>query len=177
MFKKIAFIALAIVLILVNWSIFNKEKQLAEGKIVYLELAPVDPRSLMQGDYMALRFRLTDEVYKALLKAENGRPPAQDKGSSDGSVVISMDARNIGSFKRLHTDQPLAQNEVLMRYRVRNGTIKFATNAYYFQEGHGKYYQPARYGQFRVDEKGELLLVAMYDKDLVKLEPNEKNDR
>lgn len=37
-----------------------------------------------------------------------------------------------------------------------------------------KYYQPARYGQFRIDNKGELLSAGMYDKDLKKLEPNEK---
>lgn len=175
MFKKIALISLVIILILVNWSIFGKEKHLAEGRIVYLDLAPVDPRSLMQGDYMALRFRLTDAMHKALSKRENGRQQSQDMGVSDGFVVISLDARNIGSFKSLYVDQPLSHNEILMRYRVRSGTIKFATNAYYFQEGHGKYYQPARYGQFRVDGKGELLLVAMYDKELTKLEPKEND--
>lgn len=175
MFKKVALISLIIILILVNWSIFGKEKHLANGKIVYLDLAPVDPRSLMQGDYMALRFRLTDQVHKALSKAEDRRQQSHDMGTSDGYVVISLDARNIGSFKSLYLDQVLSHNEILMRYRVRSGTIKFATNAYFFQEGHGKYYESARYGQFRVDEKGELLLVAMYDKELSKLEPYEKD--
>jgi uncharacterized membrane-anchored protein len=88
-------------------------------------------------------------------------------------VVTGLDERNIGTFKRLYKDQPLLNNEILLRYRIRNGVVKFATNAYFFQEGHGKYYQPARYGQFRVDDKGELLLAAMYDKDLNKLEPTE----
>jgi uncharacterized membrane-anchored protein len=58
-----------------------------------------------------------------------------------------------------------------MRYRVRNGAVKFATNAFFFQEGHAKHYEPARYGQFRVDSSGELLLVAMYDKELNRLGP------
>lgn len=39
------------ILALVNASILDKEKLLSEGQVVYLELAPVDPRSLMQGDY------------------------------------------------------------------------------------------------------------------------------
>lgn len=174
MFKTIAFVSLMIILILVNWSIVGKEKHLVEGKIVYLDLAPVDPRSLMQGDYMALRFRLTDKVHKALSKKEDRTQRRHNLDTSDGYVVIDLDARKIGSFKSLYLDQDLSDNEILMRYRVRNGAVKFATNAYYFQEGHGKYYQPAQYGQFRVDEKGELLLVAMYDKELTKLEPNEK---
>lgn len=173
MLKKIAFVSLLIILGLVNWSIFGKEKHLVEGKIVYLNLAPVDPRSLMQGDYMALRFRLADEVYKALPKTEDRKQWRHNVAASDGYVVTSLDERNVGTFKSLYNDQILSKDEILMRYRVRNGAVKFATNAYFFQEGHGKYYQPARYGQFRVDDKGELLLVAMYDKDLNKLEPNE----
>jgi uncharacterized membrane-anchored protein len=174
MLRKIALASLVIILALVNWSIADKEKQLGEGKIVYLDLAPVDPRSLMQGDYMTLRFRLADEVYRALPKTEDSKRWRHKVTASDGYVVVSLDERNIGSFKSLYNDQVLAQDDIIMRYRVRNGAVKFATNAYFFQEGHGKYYQPARYGQFRVDDKGELLLVAMYDKALNKLEPNGK---
>jgi uncharacterized membrane-anchored protein len=172
MLKRIALVSLVIILGLVNWSILSKEKHLAEGKIVYLDLAPVDPRSLIQGDYMALSFRLADEVYKATQKSKNRRQGRFMVASSDGCVVISLDEQNIGTFKNLYDNQVLSENEILMRYRVRNGSVKFATNAYFFQEGHGKYYQPAQYGQFRVDAKGELLLVAMYDKDLKKLGPD-----
>lgn len=171
--KKIAIGSLIFILVLVNWSIVSKEKHLAEGKTVYLELAPVDPRSLMQGDYMALRFRLADEVYTALPKSTDRRLWRHDIEASDGLVVTRLDERNIAAFKSLYKDQSLSNNDILLRYRVRNGAVKFATNAYFFQEGHGKYYQPARYGQFRVDHNGELLLVALYDKDLNRLEPNE----
>lgn len=164
MHNKIALVSLVIVLGLVNWFIVGKEKHLAEGGIVYLDLAPVDPRSLMQGDYMALRFRLANEVYNALSTTD----------ATDGYVVVSLDERNIGSFKYLYKDKALSKNEILMRYRVRNGAVRLATNAFFFQEGHGNYYQPARYGQFRVDDSGELLLVAMYDKNLNKLGPDEK---
>jgi uncharacterized membrane-anchored protein len=173
MLKKVALIFLIIILGLVNWSILGKEKHLAEGKIVYLDLVPVDPRSLMQGDYMALRFRIADKVYKALPKSKDRKQWRYKVASSDGYVVTSLDEQNIGTFKSLYDDQALLEDEILMRYRVRNGTVKFATNAYFFQEGHGKYYEPALYGQFRMNNKGELLLVAMYDKDLKKLGPKE----
>ena len=90
---------------------------------------------------------------------------------------FKIDEKNIATYKAIYNDQTLADNEILMRYRVRNGAVKFATNAFFFQEGHAQYYEPARYGQFRVDDKGELLLVAMYDKDLNKLEaPADKPD-
>jgi uncharacterized membrane-anchored protein len=169
MLRKIALASLVVILALVNWSIIGKEKQLAEGRIVFLDLAPVDPRSLMQGDYMALRFRLADEVAEALPKAEDHQRRRQKVRASDGYVVVGLDDKNIGSFKSLYTDQILSEHDIIMQYRVRNGVVKFATNAYFFQEGHGKYYEPARYGQFRVDGKGELLLVAMHDTNLKKL--------
>ena len=169
--KIIAIVSLVIILGLVNGSIVGKEKHLDEGKIVYLHLAPVDPRSLMQGDYMALHFRMADEVYKVLPKTKDRMRWRHKVAASDGYVVVNLDNRSVGTFKSLYKDQPLSENEILMRYRVRNGVVKFATNAFFFQEGHGKYYEPARYGQFRVDNKGELLLVAMYDRDLKELGP------
>uniref|UniRef100_UPI00194032D6 GDYXXLXY domain-containing protein n=1 Tax=Bordetella pseudohinzii TaxID=1331258 RepID=UPI00194032D6 len=47
---------LALVLAVCNITIYQREQLLAHGQVAILELAPVDPRSLMQGDYMALRF-------------------------------------------------------------------------------------------------------------------------
>ena len=169
--KILAFGSLLIILGIVNWSIAGKEEHLAEGKIVYLALAPVDPRSLMQGDYMALNFGLATAVYDALPKEPTRQRWRHDVAASDGFVVVTLDERSIGSFKALYTDQALSKDERLMRYRVRNGAVQFATNAFFFQEGHGKYYELARFGQFRLDDQGELLLTAMYDQDLKQLGP------
>src|SRR2546427_1227855 len=64
------------------------------------------------------------------------------------------------------TGTPLAPNEVLLRYRVRGGQVKFATNAFFFQEGTAKRYEGARYGEFRVAPDGELLLTGLRGKEL-----------
>jgi uncharacterized membrane-anchored protein len=32
-----------------NWSVYKKEQTLKDGQLILLQLAPVDPRSLMQG--------------------------------------------------------------------------------------------------------------------------------
>lgn len=172
MASKIALVAMVIILCAVNWSIAGKENHLAEGKIVYLELAPIDPRSLMQGDYMALRFHVATAIYDALPKADKSKRWRQKVVATDGYVIVNVNEQNIGTFKGLYENKPLSNNDVLMRYRVRNGKVKFATNAYFFQEGHGKYYQLAQYGLFRVDDEGELLLASMHNKDLKKIEAN-----
>ena len=171
MARNIALAALIVILIVVNWSIAGKERQLTEGKVVYLELAPADPRSLMQGDYMALRFAVANDVYGALPKAAEYRHWRRDVDASDGYAVVAVNERGIGSFRRVHANEALAAGEILMRYRVRNGEVRFATNAFFFQEGQAALYQSARYGQFRVNDNGELLLTAMFDKDLNKLGP------
>jgi uncharacterized membrane-anchored protein len=124
--------------------------------VVVLELAPVDPRSLMQGDYMALRFRMANDAGAAVRAA----------AAADGRIVATVDERGVATYRGLHDGTPVASNEVLLRYRVRNGDIKFATNAFFFQEGTGRRYEGARYGELRVAPDGELLLTGLRDKDL-----------
>ena len=155
--STIALIACLAVLALVDFSIRGKERKLAEGSVVFLELAPVDPRSLMQGDYMALRFKMANDALPAI------------KGSasvSDGRIVALLDERSIAAFRRLEDGASLAGRELLLRYRVRNGELKFATNAFFFQEGSARRYEGARYGEFRVAPDGELLLTGLRGAEL-----------
>ncbi len=169
MHKIIALISLVLVLVLVNISILKKEDHLANGKIAYLALAPVDPRSLMQGDYMALRFGISSDINRALQDYHRFHKRIYLKGV-EGYIIVKLDNKKIASFKALYTNQTLSDDELLMHYRVRDDEVKFATNAFFFQEGTARYYEKARYGEFRVDDSGELLLVGMYDEHLTKLE-------
>ena len=57
--KLVAVLGLLLILLAVNWSIYKQEQVLAQGKTVLLKLAPVDPRSLMQGDYTVSYTHLT----------------------------------------------------------------------------------------------------------------------
>ncbi|MDQ6989778.1 MAG: GDYXXLXY domain-containing protein [Mariprofundaceae bacterium] len=129
---------------------------------------------MLQGDYMALRFEMANQVYDALPKTEQSRRWRHRAVAEDGFVVAGLDERKVASFLRIDDGNPVADDELLLRYRVRNGAVKFATNAFFFQEGHAQYYQAGRFGQFRVDEKGELLLVSLFDQNLKELKVLEK---
>lgn len=159
--KWIAVIAGVVVLSAINWVIYQREQLLVDGRVVLLELAPVDPRSLMQGDYMALRFKVVNDAFPARTANE----------ASDGHLVVAVDHRGVATFKRFDDGSAIAPNEALLRYRVRGGQPKFATNAFFFQEGHAEFYQKARYGEFRVARDGETLLAALRDAELVVLGP------
>ena len=159
MHNKIAAFTLIGILLLINYSIMKKEQHIADGNIIYLQLAPVDPRSLMQGDYMRLRFEISNQVSQ-LIKEQ----------SADGYLVVSLDEQRVATFARLDKDSEQIQaNELKLQYRIRGGRVKFATNAFFFEEGQAKAFNAARYGQFRVNDSGELLLVAMFDKELQKI--------
>ncbi|GJM08955.1 MAG: hypothetical protein DHS20C11_12310 [Lysobacteraceae bacterium] len=152
-------IALATVLILgvSNYSIYQRETLVNDGHTLLLRLAPVDPRSLMQGDYMALRFT-------AALEAQ--AHTALDQLPSDGHLLLALDANKVGQFVGFADQTPRQENQLLMRYRIRNGRFKFASNAFFFEEGSADLYQQAQYGEFRVDDHGEAILVAMRNADL-----------
>ncbi|BBB29135.1 GDYXXLXY domain-containing protein [Neptunomonas japonica] len=152
--KWIGVMMVCLVLGAVNFTIFKKEQVLASGKLVLLQLAPVDPRSLMQGDYMRLRFALQREAFA-------------DKSveSEEGFIIVNLDENSVGQFTGFYQGETLADNQVKMQYRVRDGKVKFATNAFFFQEGTAQTYEQARYGEFRVASNGELLLNNMRDKD------------
>jgi uncharacterized membrane-anchored protein len=157
-----ALVAALAVLVMVNLSIAGKERLLSQGRVVYLELAPVDPRSLMQGDYMALNYQVANSIIGLL---------PTDSQAHDGRIVVSLDERSVAEFRRLEDGQPLAAGEIYLRYRVRGGRLKFASDAFFFQEGTAGQYESARYGRYRVDESGELLLTGLRGEDLRALGP------
>lgn len=163
--KAIALIATLAILVVVNLSIYQKEQHLAQGEVLLLELAPVDPRSLMQGDYMALRFEVGEEIRAAL-------SVGADEQASEGYAVVTIDDQGIARFNRLASQEDvLADGERKLFFRQRNDRILFATNAYFFKEGEAERYEAARYGRFRVNEKGEPLLVGLHDEGLGRLDP------
>lgn len=156
-------------LLLVNLSIYQKEQQLRQGRVAILQLAPVDPRSLMQGDYMALRFALGNEVQRALWKQRDAAGEKPDDSSMPpltGRVVVVLDKQDVARFVALDSGQTLAEGQLRLEYRLRHGSVQFATNAFFFQEGSGQQYEAARYGLFRVSESGQPYLTHMLDEKL-----------
>ena len=61
-------ITCVIFLLLYNYSIYSKEKHLRTGEIVNLELEPVDPRSLMQGDFMDLDYDMSRKIRRSIIE-------------------------------------------------------------------------------------------------------------
>jgi uncharacterized membrane-anchored protein len=144
---------LVLVLAVPTALVVQKERLLANGTTMLLELAPVDPRSLIQGDYMALDYAMVREV-----------PYAEGVSPRTGQIVVRLDDRGVARFVRLHDgDSRLGPGEHLLTYRVRRGRLRVGTDAFHFQEGHAARYQRARYGEVRVAASGTSVLVGLRD--------------
>jgi uncharacterized membrane-anchored protein len=141
--------ALATVVV-INTGIWQKQQLIALGRPLFIELAPVDPRSLMQGDYMRLEFRVPqlaapDGVFT------NPRP----------RVVARRDARGIATLLGLDTRTPLAPDELAIELTPRNGRWTVVSDAWFFREGEAERWAKAKYAEFRVDAQGRALLVGL----------------
>ena len=166
----IAILGLALVLVVMTRNIIKYENHLATGDTVLLALAPIDPRGFMQGDYMTLSYALERDVFAALNKDPGSYPT-----NEEGYVIVALDQHNVGQLVRLAANQSknLASNEIAIYYRIRNGTMQLATNAFFFQEGHGEAFEAAEYGLFRVNDKGEPLLTNLVDDDFKVISPKQ----
>lgn len=152
--NAILWITTLLIFALVNAQIVQKELLLKQGIPMLLRLAPVDPRSLIQGDYMALRYDLPEFL-------------REDSLPRDGHLIVHLDEQQVATILRVHTpDAPPGQGEHLLRYRRREGSVYLGSNAFFFQEGRADYYANACYSELRVNNSGESVLVGLRDNDL-----------
>ena len=160
--KKIIFWGTTLlVLVAVNLLIVKKEETLANGRTMLLRLVPVDPRSLIQGDYMVLRYAIARNISEAQL---------QDKGH----IVVSLDENHVAKFVRVHKGESLQAGEHLLFYRNRGG-VRLGAESFMFQEGDAELYSEARYGELKVDESGASVLVGLRGKDFIPLGRKQKS--
>lgn len=150
---------LVLLLIYFNHSLAKKEELLKGGQLVLLELAPVDPRSLMQGDYMALRYKISENI-------------DFDNIPKRGYCVVMLDQS--GKAERVRFQKgltPLNKGEYLIEYTAPDEwNISIGAESFFFQEGQAEKYEKAKYGGVKIDKDGNSLLVGLYDEQLRKIE-------
>jgi uncharacterized membrane-anchored protein len=148
----IAFSAAA-VLAVAGFAIRQKEQLIAHGEPLFVELAPVDPRSLIQGDYMRLEFAMPAPLRQRLDRVATNRRPR---------VVARRDDRGVATIDRLAGEgAPPGADERLIELTARHGRWIVVTDAWFFREGEAKRWQAATYGELRVEPGGRALLVGL----------------
>ncbi|MGN5009505.1 GDYXXLXY domain-containing protein [Aeromonas sp. 96A] len=139
----------------INATVWRYEHAMSSGEVVLLRLAPVDPRSLMQGDYMRLNYEIARELTSRDARAN------QDKGSD--TLVIRLDAHQVATLVVDGKPDRLASDERLLQVHQSERQWQIGPDAYFFEEGTGEQYEAARYGEFRLQADGKTLLVGLRD--------------
>lgn len=150
----------------VNYDVAKKERVISQGKKIYLRIVPRDPRSLMQGDYMALAFDFPGAIVTVLNQPDRLQHAAQDPKRV--LVVAKLDERGIATVVRLGTGNSasLANDELLLPLKHINGNWVVVTDAFFFAEGKGAGLRAARFGEFRTLPDGQALLIGLVDENL-----------
>ncbi|WP_316859420.1 GDYXXLXY domain-containing protein [uncultured Cohaesibacter sp.] len=169
-------LALLPILAFVNLGIFDKEMLKRDGEPILLELEPQDPRSLMQGDYMRLRYSLASEARLDWQQAieQNGEnvreiPPR-------GLLIVTLGEHKRAVFSRFYQKgESLAPNERLFAARFptkrTSSDIEIEPQSFFFQEGHAALYAKARYGILKLGKNGEHLLIGLADETGTQISP------
>ncbi len=160
--KKYRWIVILLNLVLIflyfTFGVVSKEKLLSDGKLVLLELAPKDPRSLLQGDYMQLNYKIARDLpYDSIPKR--------------GYCVVKLNADGIADRVRIQKEKlPLNEGETLIEYTIGRFTINIGAESYFFEEGQADKFGKAKYGGVKVDKDGNSVLTGLYDAQLKKIE-------
>lgn len=147
-------------------AVISRETIIAEGRQILLPLAPVDPRSLMQGDYMILR--LDPDV----LPAADTTPRVGfiSLDIAEDGTVIGRSAPIGGHDGTISLDRlPGASAQINLAYHPSRGgfggrgQLGYGIDSFFFQEGHAAIYQSAAYAVLRVSETGQAVLIGLAD--------------
>ncbi|MBC5774258.1 GDYXXLXY domain-containing protein [Pontibacter sp. KCTC 32443] len=182
----VVLVNLVLVLAYLNWSVVQKEDILEEGELVLLKLAPVDPRSLMQGDYMRLSYAISQpnnqlwqeqQNVDSLINQVQQQQLTMDSLESRGYAVIKLDAQQVAQLVRYQPEkEPLHKDELLLKYTKGDWALNLGAESYFFEEGQAKTFEQAEYGGLRVDKQGNSVLVGLYDKNRKLLKPKKTGD-
>lgn len=157
-----ALVTLVLTLGIAQFTIHQNEDVLENGESIVLKLAPKDPRSLMQGDYMELHYELLNQVLDALSNEE--------MTNSKAYALLTLDENHIATLCRIEFEKPqyfdgCAQGIYLSVTLNSYGDLSLPTHQFFFPEGKGEHYNQAEYGEYRFKE-GKALLLRLLNTEL-----------
>ncbi|TGK21004.1 GDYXXLXY protein [Leptospira fluminis] len=151
--KILVLLNLIVVLAFLGKETWQKERIREKGELFLFALAPVDPRSLMQGDYMRLGYEIT-------------RSNFSDDLPNRGFLIFTPDSERVARFVRFQKDsEPISTSERKIKFHRSQFAVSFGAEEYFFQEGTADKFSEAKFGGLKVDAAGNGILVGVYDKN------------
>lgn len=144
--------------------------QLKRSSSVFVELAPVDPRSLLQGDYMQLNYELNWVENSQPLASSVKTLAEQINNQSTLLSYVQLDAARRVQHSSLDAHQ-LDPQAVIHKLKIKNPdntprNLYPSSSSYLFAEGLATCYEAATFAEFKVDAAGNAILIGLRDADL-----------
>ncbi|MBU9706108.1 GDYXXLXY domain-containing protein [Paenibacillus sp. AK121] len=161
-FMRLSPLLIAIVIVLqlgiIGYQTARSETLLATGTSVKLKLAPIDPRSLLQGDYVALNYDVSTPPSKNSLQEK-------DWNRGKVKVVLTPNSQGVYIADRLYQDgEKLAHHEIVLNGQWNGSRILYGIENYFIPEGTGRTVeQNAHYAYIRVSRNGDALLERLVE--------------
>ena len=160
-----------------GWMILDRAAILRDGAEIVLKTAPVDPRDLMRGDYVRLRYEEISNVDGSLFE---GELPA-DEGPVRFWLTLHSGEDGLAVVKAVSVEKPVnpAPGEILLRSKPTRWSrlassqalagrlsLSFGIERYYVPEGEGLAIEDARNEQrttvaLRISDKGEAQIARL----------------
>ncbi|MFS0919291.1 GDYXXLXY domain-containing protein [Brevibacillus sp. 179-C 1.1 NHS] len=143
---------------LIGYQVWSSETILARGKTVKLELAPLDPRSLLQGDYVRLDYTISTLDQQEMDSGDKIR------------VVLRQQANGVYSYSGFHeldgqwnrTYEPQSSDVIINGNTIGYRRVEYGIESYFVPEGTGlEVERNAKYAIVKIGERGDAILESL----------------
>ena len=176
--KKILLIVnITILFVITGFSAMKEENYKKSENYFYLELTPVDPRSLLQGDYMTLNYDIIDKASDFIYNNRTYIYDGENENEVDeirelrkladakrAYIAVRLDENKVAKFVKLSKEKTDEKDLLFIAFKSDGFNVNINANSYLFQEGTGDKYEDARYSKV-VLVGDKLRLVDLRDKD------------
>ncbi|MND44422.1 hypothetical protein D3C80_352570 [compost metagenome] len=145
--------------------IVKNEWHLDHSKSIFIELKPVDPRSILQGDYMALAYELNLQTPKPLAENEILNQRIFNRPSIPAKLILDSQNRVVRTVLDINNSFA-GQRLVLKNPENRFQALYPASRSFLFAEGLAQCYEKAKYAEFKINQEGEAILFDLRGEQL-----------
>ncbi|MGZ0051334.1 GDYXXLXY domain-containing protein [Brevibacillus gelatini] len=147
--------------LLTGYQVYSSESILSKGATIKLELVPVDPRSLMQGDYVRIGYTISTLEGEDFSSGEKIRVVLRKQ--SDNVYDYAGYYETAGKWNKPYTAEP---TDVIINGKTVGGSqVEYGIESYFVPEGTGLVVERnAKFATIKVGANGDALLESLSPK-------------
>ena len=162
-------IVMAIIVLVIGGLIYQQEMIIRQGEITIFETRPVDPRDLLRGEYVILRYAIESD--KKILEAVDGL----EEGTKV-FIELEENEQGIASVKEVFKEKPENIEGLFIIGEVDWRGVRFPDlEQFYVPEGSGRAIERAG-NDLHVEislKDGKSRVVKLLDKSLEEIDPSD----